>query len=127
MAKKITNPVGDLSKTGLAEHLAERMDLPRSLAVDAVETIFDLIANHVAQGGRVSVTNFGGWSRVRRQPRKARNPQTGNIIDVPAKLDVDFTPSPRLLAFANSDDPSQTTIRKAPKRPTSRVVAQADS
>jgi len=107
----------NLNKQLLAETLADRMGLSRSVAAEAVETMCDIIAWTVAQGGSVSITNFLSLDRVDKKPRMARNPHSGDRIQVPARRSVKVTVSPRLNYFANSDHPEDATIRKQAKGP----------
>lgn len=119
MAKTETIPPS-LNKMSLADRLADRTGLARTVAYETVETLFDIMAATVAQGGSVSITNFASMELVEKQPRRARNPHTGDPIEVPARKAVKFNVSPRLNEFANSSDPSRTTIRKLPKGPTKK-------
>jgi len=107
----------NLNKQLLADSLAERMGLARSVAAEAVETIFDICAWTVAQGCTVSITNFGSLERVDKKSRMARNPHSGARIEVPARKAVKFNVSPRLNEFANSANPEDATIRKQAKGP----------
>lgn len=116
MAETETAPAS-LNKLKLADTLAKRMGLARNVAYEAVENMFDIVAKTVATGGSVSITNFASIERIERRPRRARNPQTGEVVQVPSRMAVKFNPSPRLVEFANSDDPSKTTIKKQPKTP----------
>lgn len=116
VAKKI---IGTLNKGSLAGHLADRLadraGMSKAFADEVVEAVFDIIVNHVAQGGRVSITNFGGFFRGRRPARVARNPQSGEPVKVPERNSVSFTPSPRWVEYANSPRPERATIKKLPK------------
>lgn len=114
MAETEDIPV-NLNKVKLADSLAVRTGMARSVAYEAVENIFDIIASRVAQGGSVSITNFGSFSRTDKSGRLARNPQTGDRIHVPPRKAVKFAVSPRLVDFANSPDPTCATIRKNSK------------
>lgn len=107
----------DLNKQLLAEALAERMGLARSVAAEAVENVFDILAWTVAQGYSVSITNCLSVERVDKKSRMARNPHNGERIEVPARKAVKVNVSPRLNEFANSDRPELTTIRKLAKGP----------
>ncbi|MFE0472428.1 HU family DNA-binding protein [Streptomyces sp. NPDC058947] len=109
-----------LNKVKLADMLAERMGLARTVAYEAVENVFDIMAATVAMGGSVSITNCFSMERVEKKGRRARNPHTGEPIDVPPRKAVKFNASPRLLEFANSSDPSRTTIKKLPKGPVNK-------
>src|SRR5581483_274219 len=44
------------------------------------------------QDGRIELRNFGVFEVKRRKPRKARNPRTGEKVDVEAKNVVTFKP-----------------------------------
>jgi nucleoid DNA-binding protein len=48
--------------------------------------------------GQVVIDGFGTFKLVRRKPHRARNPRTGDRIDVAGKTVVRFTPS-RSLKF----------------------------
>ena len=60
------------------------------LRSDEIEKIldifFDNIIERLAEGGRVELRGFGAFSTRAREPRKGRNPRTGEAVDVPAKL-----------------------------------------
>lgn len=112
MAESESSTAPTLNKKKLAEVLASRTGLARSVAYDAVETMFEAIAQTVAKGGVVAITNFGSFSRVDKQSRMARNPQTGDPISVPARKDPKFVAAPRLKSFTNSPNPGSATIRK---------------
>lgn len=115
MAETESTPV-NLNKIKLADKLAERTGMARSVAYEAVESIFDIIASRVAQGGSVSITNFGSFALRDKSARMARNPQTGDRIQVPPRKAVKFAVSPRLVDFANSANPADATIQKNPKK-----------
>ena len=44
-----------------------------------------LIANQLADGGRVELRGFGAFSTRQREARTGRNPRTGEAVEVPAK------------------------------------------
>ena len=111
MAETETTPQ-TLNKAKLADAVAHNTGLARGVAYEVVESVFDIMARTVANGGAVSISNFGSMERIVRGPRAARNPQTGERIQLPARKAVKWTVSPRLQEYANSDDPSRTTIRK---------------
>lgn len=45
-----------------------------------VDVIFDRIASSLTTEGRVELRGFGAFSVRKRQPRKARNPKTSEIV-----------------------------------------------
>jgi integration host factor subunit beta len=66
------------------------------LTPEEVERITDLffsqIIQRLSEGGRVELRGFGAFSTRERQPRKGRNPRTGESVDVPAKSVPYFKP-----------------------------------
>ena len=57
-----------------------------------VDVFFDEIAQRLADGGRVELRGFGAFSTRERDPRKGRNPRTGEAVDVPGKKVPFFKP-----------------------------------
>jgi integration host factor subunit beta len=60
------------------------------------ESSFDVIKNSLAHGERVEIRNFGNFSLRKREARKAWNPKTGELVDVPAKTVPFFKPGKEL-------------------------------
>ena len=50
-----------------------------------VSTVFNEIAEALAKGDRVELRGFGAFSVKLREARTARNPRTGEMVDVPEK------------------------------------------
>ena len=59
----------------------------------AVKQVFDAVADVLMKRGRVEIAGFGTFELYRRKPRTARNPRTGERIDLPAKVAVKFKPT----------------------------------
>jgi DNA-binding protein HU-beta len=80
-----------MNKTEMAEKLANKVDLPKTKAVEVVNAIFDtapgkgIIAVELDAGRRVGITGFGTFSTKRRPKRMGRNPATGQEIELAAK------------------------------------------
>ncbi|MBN8483589.1 MAG: integration host factor subunit beta [Sphingomonadaceae bacterium] len=68
-----------------------------------VSTFFDEISAKLASGGRVELRGFGAFSTRERDPRKGRNPRTGETVDVPGKKVPYFKPGKEMRARLNSD------------------------
>jgi len=75
-----------MTKSELVTHVAQR--LPYMSLKDAeiiVETIFDSMADALAQGDGIEVRGFGSLKVKDRGERKGRNPRTGESVQIPAK------------------------------------------
>jgi integration host factor subunit beta len=67
------------------------------------DVFFDEIAQRLADGGRVELRGFGAFSTREREPRKGRNPRTGETVDVPGKRVPYFKPGKEMRARLNTD------------------------
>lgn len=79
-------------KSELARQLAQEMGWNITSTAKAVDRVFDLIAERAAAGERVSIGSFGAFTVKTRAARKARNPHTGEEINVPARSVLAFKP-----------------------------------
>jgi len=73
-----------LNKADLINHVASSADLDKASATAAVEAVLSGITNTLTAGDTVSLIGFGAFSVTDRAARTARNPRTGESIDVPA-------------------------------------------
>ncbi|HOO73524.1 MAG TPA: HU family DNA-binding protein [Spirochaetota bacterium] len=79
---------GKITSTAMAQHIAEKHQLPKKQAKEIIEDLFDVIHAGVMKGERVPIGKFGKI-HIRVKPatkaRKGRNPLTGQEITIPAK------------------------------------------
>lgn len=68
-----------------------------------VDLFFNQITQRLAEGGRVELRGFGAFSTRDREPRKGRNPRTGEAVNVPAKRVPYFKPGKEMRVRLNSD------------------------
>src|SRR5262245_66554826 len=57
-----------------------------------VQLTFDAIVDTLLEDKRIELRNFGVFEVKQRKARKARNPRTGERVDVPPKNVVTFKP-----------------------------------
>lgn len=75
-----------MTRSELIERLAELFpNLQRKDADQSVTLILAAITQSLSQGDRVEIRGFGSIAVNIRKPRKARNPKTGESVQVPAK------------------------------------------
>ena len=58
----------------------------------ALNCMLGQMADALAQGERIEIRGFGSFDRHRRPPRIARNPKSGEAVNLPAKVVVHFKP-----------------------------------
>ncbi|GAE36706.1 HU family DNA-binding protein [Halalkalibacter akibai] len=73
-----------MNKTELVQAVAERTQLTKKDAGNAVNAVFDLIEESLSKGETVQLIGFGNFEVRERAARKGRNPQTGEEIDIAA-------------------------------------------
>ena len=72
------------NKADLIDGVASKSGLTKKDATAAVEALFDVVTENLADGERVQVIGFGSFEVRDRAARKGRNPQTGEEIEIPA-------------------------------------------
>ena len=76
-----------MTKSDLIDAVAKKADsLTKKQTEVVVETIFDSIKEALTRGDKVEIRGFGNFRLRKRDARKARNPKTGVIVDVPEKM-----------------------------------------
>lgn len=74
-----------MTKNELIEKVAKKANLTKRAAQDSVNQTFNLIRDGLARGEKVVITGFGTFLIRSRAARRGRNPQTGEIIQIPNK------------------------------------------
>ena len=74
-----------MTRSELVLQLAERADLPQTLARIIVDTIFDGMKESLVRGEGIEIRGFGSFSVRSYDSYKGRNPKKGEPVDVPPK------------------------------------------
>ena len=90
-----------MTKAVLVEEVARITDLTKKDAEVIVDTVFRCIADALRRGEKVELRGFGSFRLRRREPRKGRNPKTGDRVDVPPKQVPYFKPGKELKERIN--------------------------
>ena len=73
-----------MNKSELAERLASRTGVSKAAAKDAVDGVFDIIGEALANGEEARILGFGTFGTRNRPARTARNPRTRETLSVAA-------------------------------------------
>ena len=79
-------------KAELVARLAQKMGISKKDADLVVRTVFGTIVDSLSKGEKVELRGFGSFRVKNRNPRKSRNPKTGEFVSVPAKKAPFFRP-----------------------------------
>lgn len=85
-----------MTKNELIAGIAERTGKPKTVVSEILSAAGDLATDALKRGEDVVVGDIGKLSAARREARQARNPATGQMIDVAAKTVVKFKPAKSL-------------------------------
>ena len=73
------------NKKDVADMVAENLEISKKAAGEIVNTVIGAITELYVKDGEVKLVGFGTFTTSARKARTARNPKTGEPIDVPAK------------------------------------------
>ncbi|NLN16299.1 MAG: HU family DNA-binding protein [Firmicutes bacterium] len=73
-----------MNKSDLVAMVAEKANLTKKVASQAVEATLASIGDALANGEKVTLVGFGTFEVRHRAARKGVNPATGEPIDIPA-------------------------------------------
>ncbi|MDE0023391.1 MAG: HU family DNA-binding protein [Spirochaetaceae bacterium] len=91
-----------MNKSGLADRVADRIGVSRSVAVEAVEAVFEAVGEALARGEEVRMVGFGTFGIRNRPARTGRNPRTGERVEIRASTAPTFRPGKPLRAAVNA-------------------------
>ena len=79
-----------MNKTKVADRLAARTGLSKGAARDAVDGVFAVIGEALANGEDVRLPGFGSFGTRTWLARTGRNPRTGEAVSIPASTTPTF-------------------------------------
>ena len=90
-----------MNKQELVSEISNRTGLIKKDAENVVVTFMDIVKDSLIKGEKVSLSGFGIFDVVKRAARTARNPKTGETIEVGASKSPKFKPSKSLKESVN--------------------------
>ena len=87
-----------MTKKEIVKEIADRIGLTQLKTKEIVQMTFDAIVETLVESEdhRIELRNFGVFEVKQRAARKARNPRTGDRVDVPPKNVVTFKPGKKM-------------------------------
>src|SRR5271166_2343335 len=82
----------NVNKKEIVKQISEKLGLTQLKTKEIVQKTFDAIIETLLAEGRIELRNFGVFEVKQRKARKARNPRTGEKVDVEPKNVVTFKP-----------------------------------
>ena len=90
-----------MTKAELVEFIAEGADLTKADAARALEAVMEGITSGLKKSGKVTLVGFGTFSAKKREARTGRNPQTGETVQIAARVVPGFKAGNKLKDALN--------------------------
>lgn len=91
-----------VTKADLVNSVYKKLGLTRKESTVIVDELFEIIKETLEQGEKVKISGFGNFVVKYKEPRKGRNPQTGDELEITARKVVTFKPSQVLKKALNN-------------------------
>ncbi len=85
-----------MNRADIVEQVSDATGLTRAEVAAVFEGCLKMIEAELRLGGTIELRRFGTFKCVKRAPRRAVNPRTGEPVKVPARIVPSFKPSPKL-------------------------------
>lgn len=92
LSKAPVQETSNVTKKEIVKAISEELGLTQLKTRDIVQRTFDMIVDTLVTDGRIELRNFGVFEVKKRAARKARNPRTGDSVEVPSRFVVTFKP-----------------------------------
>lgn len=97
-----------MTRSSLIERVAQKVEgLTLKQTEIVVETVFESIKTALCKGEKIEIRGFGNFKLKERLARKARNPKTGDSVEVPEKRAVRFKAGKALKEALNPGESAQ--------------------
>lgn len=104
-----------VTKKEIVKTISDEIGLTQLKTKEIVQKTFDAIVETLVEDGRIELRNFGVFEVKKRAARKARNPRTGERVDVAEKYVVTFKPGKEM----------EERVRELERQAAERKAAQA--
>ena len=91
-----------MTKSEFIDHIAERADLSKKQAGDAVDAVLGTIEDALKRGSDVTFSGFGKFHVAHRGERQGVHPRTGEKIQIKASKSPKFSAGAALKKSVNN-------------------------
>jgi integration host factor subunit alpha len=82
-----------MTKRDIVSKMQEETGIPATRAAQVLDDILDIMKQSLIRGENIKIVRFGRFSVKKKNSRRGRNPQTGDILTIPDHNALTFTPS----------------------------------
>lgn len=91
-----------LSIDQMALEISDELDMSKKDAKAFIKSVFDNLAENMAEGHEINIPGFGKFRAKHRAARTGRNPKTGEATEIAAKTVPNFLAAKQLKETVNA-------------------------
>ena len=103
----------NVTKKDIVEEIARRTGMTQAETKSVLEGLLDAISSTLRDGRNIEIRGFGRFKVRPRKARLARNPRTGELVQVEGGVKPVFEASRELKALLNAGDLQIEQLQKA--------------
>ena len=90
-----------MTKAELVQFIAESADLTKADAARALDAMVEGVTKGLKENGKVTLVGFGTFTAKEREAHMGRNPQTGEAVEIAARVVPGFKAGNKLKEALN--------------------------
>jgi integration host factor subunit alpha len=90
-----------MTKMDLVNSVYMRVGFSKKDSLNIVENVLEIMKDRLEKGEKVKISGFGNFVVKEKNPRRGRNPQTGEKITIKGRRILSFKPSNVLRRLLN--------------------------
>ena len=114
--------MANVTKKDIVEEIARRTGLTQAETKAVLEGLLDAISSTLKDGKNIEIRGFGRFKVRPRRARTARNPRTGELVQVEGGVKPVFEASRELKALLNTGDIPLQVLQDAIKASASEMT-----
>ena len=116
-----------MTKKEIVKTISEEIGMTQLKTKEIVQKTFDAIVETLVDEKRIELRNFGVFEVKKRAARKARNPRTGQRVDVPEKFVVTFKPGKEMEEKVRQLEEREAAAAAAARQAASSSLLNSES
>ena len=114
-----------MTKKEIVKTISDKIGLTQLKTKEIVQQTFDAIVDTLVEERRIELRNFGVFEVKKRAARKARNPRTGERVDVAEKYVVTFKPGKEMEEKVRMLELAEAAKARGEAAPSNPAIAPA--
>lgn len=92
-----------MTKADIVEKVHEKVGFSKKESAEIVELVLGIVKETLTKEEKIKISGFGNFVIRDKKPRRGRNPQTGDEIEISSRRVLTFRPSPILRKKINDN------------------------